>query len=103
MKRLLGTGIAMMVCAAGLLAHHSYGTFYYTDRHVTLKGTVAKIAFDLDKPHVMLTIQTENSGVWEAEWTSPNTLGIQGVKPDTVKIGDFCRSMAVPPKIQVRG
>jgi hypothetical protein len=88
MKRLLLTGIVMLACAVGLLAHHSYGMYYHTDQQVTLKGKVAKIDFDMKKPHVMLTIDTAQSGQWQAEWTRPQTLTMYGVMPDTVKTGD---------------
>src|SRR4051812_29418049 len=96
MKRVLRGAIAMMVCAVGLFAHHSYGLFYHTDQQVTLKGTVSTVLFDMDKPHVMLTIETVGSGTWQAEWTSPKTLTTYGVKPDSIKVGDVLEIEASP-------
>lgn len=78
MRRTLTIGFAGLTCAAGLLAHHSYRMFYATDHRVTLKGQVAKVTFD--NPHVMLTIETKNSGTWQAEWTSRDSLMRQGVQ-----------------------
>ena len=96
MKRALWLVFAVFGCSAGLWAHHSYGMFYFTDQHVTLKGTVSKITF-VD-PHAMLTIETKNSGTWQAEWTKPATLVQYGVQADTVKVGDVLEIQGSPSR-----
>lgn len=70
--------------------------FYLTDHRVTLKGQVAKVSFV--NPHVMLTIETKNSGTWQAEWTSVDNLARQGVRQDTVQTGDFLEIEGSPAR-----
>jgi fermentation-respiration switch protein FrsA (DUF1100 family) len=76
--------------------------FYLTDHRVTLKGQVAKVSFA--NPHVMLTIETKNSGTWQAEWTNADSLARQGVQKETVHTGDFLEiegSPARKPELRV--
>ena len=94
MKRSLRVGVALLGCAAALLAHHGYVLFYHIDQHLTLKGQVTKVIFE--EPHVRLTLATKGSGTWDAEWTKPTTLAVDGVKPDTVKVGDVLEIEASP-------
>lgn len=96
MRRVLTIGFAILTCTAALWAHHSYGTFYATDHRVTLKGQVAKVSFS--NPHVMLTVETKNSGTWQAEWTNVESLTRQGVRQDTVHIGDVLEIVASPSR-----
>jgi hypothetical protein len=93
---LTSTVALLLTCTAGLRAHHSYGMFYATDHRMTLKGQVAKVSFV--NPHVMLTIETKNSGTWQAEWTSPDNLTRQGVLKDTVQTGDFLEIEGSPAR-----
>ena len=90
------TAALLLTCTAGLWAHHSYSTFYLTDHRVTLKGQVAKVSFV--NPHVMLTIETKNSGTWQAEWTNVDSLGRQGVRKETVQTGDFLEIEGSPAR-----
>src|SRR5436189_4189720 len=83
----------LLTCSAGLWAHHSYSMFYLTDHRVTLKGQVS-----FANPHVMLTIETKNSGTWRAEWTSVDNLARQGVRQDTVQAGDFLEIEGSPAR-----
>jgi hypothetical protein len=87
MKLLLITSFASLLCLATLQGHHSYGMFYHLDQQVTLKGQVTQVAFQ--NPHVRLTIETPQSGIWEAEWTSVESLQRQGVTPTAIHTGDF--------------
>jgi fermentation-respiration switch protein FrsA (DUF1100 family) len=70
--------------------------FYLTDHRVTLKGQVAKVSFA--NPHVMLTIETKNSGTWQAEWTNVDSLARQGVQKETVHTGDFLEIEGSPAR-----
>jgi Family of unknown function (DUF6152) len=96
MRRALTVGVAILNCTAGLWAHHSYGTFYATDHRVTLKGQVAKVSFA--SPHVMLTIETKNSGTWQAEWTNPDSLMRQQVRQNTIQPGDVLEIEGSPAR-----
>ena len=98
MKRTVFTSTValLLTCTAGLWAHHSYGMFYATDHRVTLKGQLTKVSFV--NPHVMLTIETKNSGTWQAEWTNPDSLTRQGVPQGTVQTGDFLEIEGSPAR-----
>ena len=96
MRRTLAIGFAVLTFTAALWAHHSYGTFYLTDHRVTLKGQVAKVSFAA--PHVLLTIETKNSGTWQAEWTNPDTLSREGVRQDTIRTSDFLEIEGSPAR-----
>ena len=94
MKKLTLAAIGVLVLTAGsLLAHHSYGLFYDIRQTVILKGKVAKVSFK--EPHVMLTIETKNSGIWEAEWTGVMGLMRQGISENTIRVGD---SLEIEPE-----
>jgi hypothetical protein len=97
MKRsVFASTVVLLLTCTGLWAHHSYSTFYLTDHRVTLKGQVTKVSF-LD-PHVMLTIETKNSGTWQAEWTNVESLARQGVRQETVRTGDFLEIEGSPAR-----
>ena len=96
MKRTVFATLALFLSCTGLWAHHSYSMFYLTDHRVTLTGQVSKVSFA--NPHVMLTIETKNSGTWQAEWTNVASLTRQGVKPDTVQTGDFLEIEGSPAR-----
>lgn len=97
MRRIIfASTVALLLTCTGLWAHHSYSTFYLMDHRVTLKGQVAKVSFL--NPHVMLTIETKNSGTWQAEWTNVDNLTRQGVKPDTIHTGDFLEIEGSPAR-----
>jgi len=70
--------------------------FYLTDHRVTLKGEVRQVSFA--NPHVMLTIETKNSGTWQAEWTNVESLARQGVRQETVKTGDLLEIEGSPAR-----
>jgi Family of unknown function (DUF6152) len=96
MKGGLLIALALSTLATAAWAHHSYGMFYELDQRLVVTGRVAKVSFG--PPHVRLTIETEISGTWEAEWTNPNTLTRQGVGHDTVRIGDFLEIEGSPAR-----
>jgi hypothetical protein len=97
MKRIVfASTAALLLSCTGLWAHHGYSMFYLTDHPVTLKGQVAKVSFL--NPHVMLTIETKNSGTWQAEWTNVDSLARQGVQQETVQTGDFLEIEGSPAR-----
>lgn len=96
MRRAPALGLAILTCTTALWAHHSYSMFYATDHRVTLKGQVTKVAFS--NPHVMLTLETKNSGTWQAEWTNTDALKRQGVQADTIHLGDVLEIEASPAR-----
>jgi len=96
MRRLALTAIGVLLVAGSLLAHHSWGGFYDLHQQVILKGKVSKVAFK--DPHVILTIETRDSGTWQAEMTSAADLQRRGFSEDTFKIGDFLEIVGSPSR-----
>jgi hypothetical protein len=71
-------------------AHHSLAATYYADKEVKLEGKIIDLL--LRNPHSFLQIEApDDKGVmqrWSLEWRSSGQLGQQGIKRDTLKVGD---------------
>jgi hypothetical protein len=71
-------------------AHHSLAATYQSDKEIKLEGTIVEIL--LRNPHSFLQVEApDESGQmqrWSLEWRSSGSLGQQGIKRDTLKIGD---------------
>jgi Family of unknown function (DUF6152) len=82
--------IGLLAAAAGASAHHSLAATYQSDKEITLDGKIAEIL--LRNPHSFLQIDApDETGAmqrWSLEWRSSGQLGQQGIKRDTLKIGD---------------
>ena len=76
---------SVLVGAGSLLAHHSYGDVL-RDQSISVQGKIDKLLFA--NPHVMLTIKTEHSGSFTAEWQSLPQLQRAGITAGTLKVGD---------------
>jgi len=87
---------ALLLTAGSVVAHHSYGMYYDLQQAVILKGKVTKVAFKA--PHVLLTIETKNSGTWTAEWTNLMALARAGVDENTIHLGDVLEIEACPSR-----
>ncbi len=70
-------------------AHHSLAATYL-DKEVKLEGKILDLL--LRNPHSFLQIEApDEDGVmqrWSLEWRSSGQLGQQGIKRDTLKVGD---------------
>jgi uncharacterized protein DUF6152 len=75
----------VMLTAVSALGHHSYGD-YNRDAPVALEGTVQDVLWG--NPHVVITLQTENTGAYSVEWGSVFQLSRLGVKATPFKPGD---------------
>ena len=75
--------------SAFAFAHHSLAATYL-DKEVTLEGKILDLL--LRNPHSFLQIEApDENGVmqrWSLEWRSSGQLGQQGIKRDTLKVGD---------------
>src|SRR5262245_54427939 len=87
-KRLLSF-LLLVGAALPVLAHHSFSMFDET-KEVVLKGVVKE--FQWSNPHTWIQLNvTDASGKvveWSIENGSPNLLGRQGWKRNTLKSGD---------------
>ena len=89
-KLLFLVSAAVLATATAAYAHHSLSATYYSDKEVKLEGKIAD--FLLRNPHSFLQIDApDDKGVmqrWSLEWRSSGQLGQQGIKRDTLKVGD---------------
>ena len=76
--------------AALTFAHHSLSATYHADKEVKLEGKIIDLL--LRNPHSFLQIEApDDKGAvqrWSLEWRSSGQLGQQGIKRDTLKVGD---------------
>ena len=83
-------GAAAFLAASRSYAHHSLSATYYADKEVTLDGKIEQIL--LRNPHSFLQIvapdETGAMQRWSLEWRSSGQLGQQGIKRDTLLVGD---------------
>ena len=90
MKNRLLLSCLLLACAAlPVVAHHSFSMFDET-KEIVLKGEVKE--FQWSNPHTWIQLNVaEGSGKvveWSIESGSPNLLGRQGWKRNTLKPGD---------------
>ena len=71
-------------------AHHSSAATYDVNKSVRLEGKIVQIL--LRNPHSFLHIEApdQDAGMqrWSLEWRSVGSLDQQGVKRDTLRLGD---------------
>jgi len=79
-----------ILCAALTFAHHSLSATYHAEKEVKLEGKIIDLL--LRNPHSFLQIEApDDKGAvqrWSLEWRSSGQLGQQGIKRDTLKVGD---------------
>jgi hypothetical protein len=80
----------MLMSGAAAYAHHSLAATYHADQEIKLEGKI--IDFLFRNPHSYLQIEAkDDQGVmqrWSLEWRASGQLGQQGIKRDTLKVGD---------------
>ena len=89
MKFKLAAIAGALLMAVGAFGHHSLAATYL-DKEVKLEGKILDLL--LRNPHSFLQIEApDENGVvqrWSLEWRSSGQLGQQGIKRDTLKVGD---------------
>src|SRR6185295_1961005 len=95
---IFAVAVALSV-SAPLFAHHG-GATLYTDRTVTLKGTVKKWFWS--NPHCLLTLDVKGDDgqvvEWIAETQAPNSIYSSGYRKDSFKPGDLVTVTLQPTK-----
>jgi hypothetical protein len=80
---------AVSLSSGTAYAHHSLAATYL-DKEVRLEGKILDPL--LRNPHSFLQIEaTDENGIvqrWSLEWRSSGQLGQQGIRRDTLKVGD---------------
>ena len=80
---------AVSLSSGTAYAHHSLAATYL-DKEVRLEGKILDLL--LRNPHSFLQIEAaDENGIvqrWSLEWRSSGQLGQQGIRRDTLKVGD---------------
>jgi hypothetical protein len=80
----------MLLAASASFAHHSLGATYESDKEFTLDGKIVQLL--LRNPHSFMQVEAPDKDGkmqrWSLEWRSSGQLGQQGIKRDTLKVGD---------------
>ena len=83
-------GLAIVLSAASIRAHHSWNTVFSEDKPVILHGTLTKV--ELVNPHGWIWIDVKNPdgtvAKWGIEGGPPNGLIRNGITKDTLKVGE---------------
>ena len=89
---LAGTVATATIAATGIVltAHHSFATYYFEERSVSIEGEV--VEFVLAAPHAWLYVQApDDAGTlrrFGGEWANPTRLARDGITSQTLKPGD---------------
>jgi hypothetical protein len=88
--RAAAAGIALLVSAMPVLAHHSFATQYDIAKPVEVKGAITKVEWTNPHARFYIDVRGEKGEIqnWNFEMASPNVLIRNGWKPNTLKIGD---------------
>jgi len=82
--------MSLFVCAWPAAAHHSFAAEYDSTKTITVKGTVAKVAWVNPHAYVYIAAKDQNgkSVTWAFETLSPNALAIRGWSRTSLTIGE---------------
>jgi len=83
-------GIALVVVATPVVAHHSFAAEYDAARPIVLKGVVTRVEWTNPHSHCYIDVKEDASGVasWIVEMASPRVLAQNGWKLNSLKVGD---------------
>jgi len=101
MRRVLLPVLAMLLVSVAAFAHHSYGATYDTSREIRLEGKLVQFVYR--NPHSFVHIQApDEHGVlqrWSVEWSGTAQLDNQGVKRESLRVGDEIVIVARPSRV----
>ncbi len=80
----------VFLAATAAYAHHSLGATYESEKEFTIDGKIVQLL--LRNPHSFMQVEAPDKDGkmvrWSLEWRSSGQLGQQGIKRDTLKVGD---------------
>lgn len=88
--RFLLSGVAVLLAAIPLAAHHSFAAEYDATATITLTGVVSKVEWTNPHAYIYVDVKDETGKVvtWGMEGYPPNTLTRTGFTRHTVTVGD---------------
>ena len=100
----MAAGAFALFMASGASAHHSFAMFDFT-KNVSLTGEIKE--FKWTNPHSWIVVTVADAAGkttdWQVEGGSPNGLGRQGWKRDSLKVGDKAVVVIHPYKNGISG
>lgn len=97
----LAIAATLVVVPSTLRAHHSYGATYDTSREVRLEGKL--VQFVWRNPHSFVHVQAPDEGGasqrWSVEWAGTSQLANNGIKRDTLHVGDAVTIVGRPSRV----
>jgi hypothetical protein len=98
---MLGLATAALLLGVTTGAHHSYGATYDVNKEVRLEGRL--LQFTLRNPHSYVTLQAPDAkGTmqrWSIEWSGTTQLGNQGIRQESLKVGDEIIVVGRPSRV----
>ena len=87
---------------AAAYAHHAIASTYLEDRTVTLEGDLVQLLFRNPHSFVHVVVRDKDGKQvrYAVEWGGANQLGVQGLRRDTLKIGDHLIIQGNPARNQ---
>jgi hypothetical protein len=92
---------AAIVAGATASAHHSFGATYEVSKQVKIDGKIVQFVYR--NPHSFVHVEAPDADGtqqrWAVEWGGTSQLTTQGVKRDTLKIGDKVVIVGRPSRV----
>ena len=90
MRKILFLFVAAAIVAGSAYAHHSFGATYEVSKQVKLEGKIAQFVYR--NPHSFVHVEAPDAEGkqqrWAVEWGGTAQLSNQGVKRNTLNVGD---------------
>lgn len=92
---------ALALAAVGAAAHHSFGATYEVSKQVRLEGKLVQFVYRNPHSFVHIEAPDETGAIqrWAIEWGGTAQLTDQGVKRDTLKVGDHVIVVGRPSRV----
>jgi hypothetical protein len=101
MRKALLLVAGILAAATAVYAHHSYGATYDTAKEIKLEGKLVQFVYR--NPHSFVHIQApDQSGAmqrWSVEWAGTAQLDNQGIKRESLKVGDAVVIVGRPSRV----
>ena len=97
----LSVAAAVLLTGAGVYAHHSFGATYDTSKEIKLEGKLVQFVYR--NPHSFVHVEApDTNGAtqrWSIEWAGTAQLDNQGIKRESLKVGDEVVIVGRPSRV----